>query len=191
LAKGAFSEVSGFPSGAAATPATSMASVGALPAGAEPATIVGVIEGDTLEVEVGGEQQIVRLNLIDTPEIGFSGESDQCLAREARDFTAALLPEGTTVWLERGVTEDQAGRLQRFVWILGDDGEPLLVNELLVREGYAFVLSVPVPELAHEERLREAEAVAYAGHRGIWGECAGTDLGGVDRYRIGGADTDA
>jgi endonuclease YncB( thermonuclease family) len=51
----------------------------------------------------------------------------------------------------------------------------VLVNELLVREGYAFVLSVP--KVAHEERLRDAEAAAYAGHRGLWGACAGTPTG--------------
>lgn len=97
------------------------------------ATVVAVVDGDTLDVQlVDGEQFRVRIIGIDTPETVAPGRPVACWGPEASARTRELL-QGQVVWLERDVSDlDRFGRLVRHVW-LGDE----LVAEVLLREGHA------------------------------------------------------
>jgi micrococcal nuclease len=92
----------------------------------EQATVVEVIDGDTIRVLLGGEQQQVRYYGIDTPE-----RSEECY-QEATERNRELV--GTTVRLEADArNEDKNGRLLRYVFT--NDG--LSVDAALVSEGLA------------------------------------------------------
>ena len=57
----------------------------ALGGGDEDTVVVNrVIDGDTIDVDIDGENTRVRLLNIDTPEIGHNGEPSECLAEEAK-----------------------------------------------------------------------------------------------------------
>lgn len=119
-----------------------------------------VIDGDTIEVIIGGTRESVRLIGIDTPERGQPGAS------EATARVEALLAGGR-VCLEADVRDrDRYDRLLRYVWT-NDAGHWSLVNLTLVAEGLARVFTIP-PDERHLERLRAAETTARAGARGIW-----------------------
>ena len=123
--------------------------------------VVKVIDGDTIEIKGG---QKVRYIGIDTPETVDLRKSVQCFGQEASDKNKELV-EGKEVELEKDVSEtDKYGRLLRYVWI-GD----LLINEVLVQEGYAQSSSYP-PDVKYQERFREAERVAREEEKGLWGE---------------------
>ncbi|MGE0227490.1 MAG: thermonuclease family protein [Dehalococcoidia bacterium] len=131
----------------------------------QPATVVGVVDGDTIDVGIDGQEQRLRLILVDTPEV-FGGT--ECFGRAASDFIRTVLPLGTHVFLERDVSETDAfGRLLRYVWL--EDGR--LFNELIVAEGYATLATYP-PDVKYLDRIRTAQQVAYEEGRGLWGECA-------------------
>ena len=170
--------------GVAPPPAATPAQLSApepIPAAADEATVVGVSDGDTIRVEVGGEPATVRLILVDTPETRQPRSPVECFGPEASARTEALLPEGTTVYLERDVSEaDRFGRLLRYVWVpVGDGEEGYLLNERLVREGYAALSTYP-PDVREAERIRAAQQQAVAEGAGLWAECGGVDtpLGG-------------
>ncbi|WP_322794742.1 thermonuclease family protein [Thermoflexus sp.] len=125
---------------------------------------VRVIDGDTLDVAIGGQTRRVRYIGIDAPE------RDQAFYAEA---TAAHrnLVEGKTLYLVRDVSEtDRYGRLLRY-GIAGD----VFVNLTLVREGYAQTLTVP-PDVSCAEAFRSAEAEARSAGRGLWGMPAPTPM---------------
>ncbi len=83
--------------------------------------------------------------------------------REASDFNKGLV-EGKKVRLEKDVSEtDRYGRLLRFVYL--EDGG--FVNEVLVREGYAYV-SAYGPDVVRKELFAEAEKDARKNRRGLW-----------------------
>ncbi|MBM3140487.1 MAG: hypothetical protein FJZ92_09880, partial [Chloroflexi bacterium] len=150
---------------AAARPPTPTGAPSAAPPGLAHATVTRVIDGDTIEVSLGGATRAVRLILVDTPEIGGPVE---CFGAEARDFVRALLPAGTPVALERDVSDvDRYGRLLRYVHLA--DGR--LLNEVLLAEGYARLATFP-PDVARVERFRVAEVAARAAGRGLWAACA-------------------
>ena len=81
-----------------------------------------VTDGDTLQVDIAGERERVRLIGIDTPERG------ECLADAAADRLSQLL-EGGEVHLEVDTTDrDRYGRMLRYahvddIFINLDDGD--------------------------------------------------------------------
>jgi micrococcal nuclease len=65
---------------------------------------------------------------------------------------------------------DKYQRLLRYVFLPLPEGETLFVNDYLVREGYAKVLTFP-PDVKYNERFRQAEVEARENNRGLWGRC--------------------
>lgn len=124
------------------------------------AKITRVIDGDTIEIASG---ERVRLIGVDTPEL--SSTSTACFGKEAKAYTSSKLT-GQTVRLEKDVSEtDRYNRLLRYVW-LGDE----LVNETLVRKGFASVATFP-PDVKYQERFLEAQTDARNHSRGLWSAC--------------------
>lgn len=66
----------------------------------ERAVVERVIDGDTVDVQLGGEVVRVRLLNIDTPETKDPNEVVECLGPEATALLEELLPPGTVVGLE-------------------------------------------------------------------------------------------
>lgn len=142
----------------------------ALPDGS--ATVVHPVDGDTIVVDLGGHEESVRLIGIDTPESVARDRPVECFGPEAKARTAALLPEGTVVRLERDV--EARDRYDRLLAYVIRDQDSVLVNLLLVEEGFAEAKAFP-PNLAHQGELDQAEAHARAEGRGLWPACGGTD----------------
>ena len=129
-----------------------------------------VIDGDTVDIDIGGREERVRLIGIDTPELHTDAGEPECMAREALEFTASELPAGTEVRLERDVVgRDDYGRLLAYVYRRADD---VLINELIVTRGHARPLTI-APNDTYSERFVTAARAAEAGNVGLWGACAG------------------
>lgn len=143
------------------------------PAGAPPgeaglATVVEVVDGDTVEVEVAGATETVRLLGIDTPETVHPDKPVECWGPEASARTEALLPTGSSVRLERDEeARDRFGRLLAYVR-RADDGT--FVNERLVAEGFARTLLIE-PNHAYATALLDAQDTARETGAGLWSAC--------------------
>lgn len=82
-----------------------------------------VRDGDTIVVNTeSGEELVVRLIGVNTPESVSSDESENCEEGEiASDFTKSYLSEGTTVYLEYDEEKtDVYGRTLAYVWMRDD-----------------------------------------------------------------------
>lgn len=120
------------------------------------ATVAGIIDGDTIEVEIGGQRYDLRYIGIDCPEPGQPG------SYEASEANRQLV-EGQTILLERDISEtDQLGRLLRYVYV-GDT----LINAELVRLGYAAAKSYP-PDVQYDGLFTQLEREAREAGRGLW-----------------------
>ena len=127
--------------------------------------VTRVIDGDTIEIEGGSR---VRYIGIDTPETVDPRKPVQCFGQEASNKNKELV-EGKTVGLEKDVSEtDKYDRLLRYVYV-GNT----LINELLVREGYAQSSSYP-PDVKYQDRFVAAQKEARDNNRGLWAACAAT-----------------
>jgi micrococcal nuclease len=137
---------------------------------AEPgsATVVRVVDGDTVDLRLGRGTERARLLGIDTPETVKPGAPVDCYGPEASARTKALLPKGTEVRLTRDEeARDRYGRLLVYVALEADG---TFVNRLLLEEGFARPLSI-APNDAHRAELAAASAEAQQAGRGLWGAC--------------------
>lgn len=122
--------------------------------GGETATVVRVIDGDTIDVNLNGTQYRVRYIGMNTPE------RDEACYADATAANAALV-QGQTVRLVKDTSEtDIYDRLLRYVYV-GD----VFVNARLVDQGYAEVVSYP-PDNANFEYFRTLEDGARQAGRG-------------------------
>ncbi len=138
------------------------------------ASVVRVVDGDTVEVRIGSREDTVRLIGIDTPETVDPRSPVECFGEEASNRTKELLPAGTGVRLVADVeARDRYDRLLAYVY--RDDGT--FVNLSLVEDGYASVLTFP-PNVAHVDEFTAAAARARDEGRGLWGACGGPDDAG-------------
>jgi len=138
--------------------------------GAGGATVQFVVDGDTIDVLIDGSEERVRLLGIDTPETRLDDGPPECYGPEATAFTTSLLPAGTAVRLERDVVgRDDYGRLLAYVY-RADDGT--LVNEELIRQGYARPLGIE-PNGVLADRFVAAAVAAEAAGVGLWAACGG------------------
>ena len=139
------------------------------PGGVAPnATVVRIVDGDTIVVDFDGDDERVRLIGIDTPESVKPDTPVECFGKEASAFTASLLPEGTPVRVERDIeARDDFGRLLGYV-MRADDG--LFVNLEIVEQGYAQPLTI-APNVAHADEFVAAARDAEAADRGLWSAC--------------------
>ncbi len=129
--------------------------------------VIKVVDGDTIVVS---DNVTVRLIGIDTPETVDPRRPVQCFGKEASNKLKSLLSEKEIV-LQKDVSEtDKYRRLLRYIFLPLPDGQILFVNDYMVREGFAKVLTYP-PDVKYNEQFRQAEREAREIGRGLWGKC--------------------
>jgi micrococcal nuclease len=129
--------------------------------------VLRVIDGDTVDIDLGGTRERVRLLGIDTPETVDPRRPVGCFGQQASHRTKELLPPGTTVRLERDLeARDRYGRL--LAYVRRADGT--FVNQALLEEGFAQTLTI-APNVAYADQFAVAARGAREAGRGLWGAC--------------------
>lgn len=141
-----------------------------VPPGAQEATVVRGVDGDTVVLRgrgtgpLGAEPTKVRILLVDTPEVF---EQPECFGDRAAERTAELLPDGARVRVEADRDpRDRFGRALLHVWNEGG----VHVGAELLHGGHATVLFLE-PNDRYLAELEAAEDDARAAGRGLWGAC--------------------
>ena len=130
-----------------------------------PALVTRVVDGDTVEVRLGGREEDVRYIGVDTPESVAPGQPVECYGKDASEFNRSLV-EGERVRLEYGAERrDVYGRLLAYVYLRGD-----LVNAELLQRGYARTLAI-APNTDRAGLFDRIEQRAANAGRGLWGAC--------------------
>ena len=123
------------------------------------ATLTYAFDGDSIEVEIGGRTEEIRLIGVNAPE------GDECFGERARDALVAYLEgEELVVVADSGDDMDRFGRLLRYVYVGGEN-----VNGRLLADGNAVTLQ-------GDHRFNKAfveigNLAADAGH-GMWADDA-------------------
>jgi endonuclease YncB( thermonuclease family) len=117
--------------------------------------VIGIVDGDTVDVLHNGQAERIRLNGIDCPERG------QAYGKKAKQFTADLI-FGKEVRVSP-IRKDRHGRTVADV-VLSDGID---VAHELVKSGYAWWFKKYAP---HDETLAALEGEARAEKRGLWAD---------------------
>lgn len=140
--------------------------------------VVQVDDGDTIIVDMNGNEEKVRFIGVDTPETKDPRKPVQCFGKAATQFTKNLI--GTNpVRLEadpENTNRDRYKRLLRYVYL--PDGTH--VNAEIIRQGYGFAyVNFPTQKAEEFNRLQKE---ARKAERGLWDTCdpQKNDFGGYD-----------
>jgi micrococcal nuclease len=128
-----------------------------------------VIDGDTIKLADG---RTVRYIGIDTPEVrrrvGGRWVDDPEPYGLAASAANKALVAGRRVRLEFDVQpKDRYGRWLAYVYVTPDGGKELMVNERLLADGMAQLLTIP-PNVRHVEAFKARAADARRAGRGLW-----------------------
>lgn len=141
------------------------------------ATVVRVVDGDTLKIEMNGHEEAVRLIGIDTPEskankkarkdavkTNHDVEAITAMGKEAAKYVKTLVRKGDMVGIEFDVQKrDKYNRLLVYAYL--SDGK--MLNEEIIKAGYANVMTYP-PNVKHQERFVKAYRDARDTRRGLY-----------------------
>lgn len=133
-------------------------------------TVVKVADGDTITVEVQGENRKVRLIGIDAPEsVSPEEERNSEEGERASAYLKDLLPVGARVYLEADKSEtDRYGRYLYYVWLDDPAGVEWfsMLNYKIVQDGYAQAKRYP-PDTKYAAQLERAQSEAVREGRGV------------------------
>lgn len=143
-----------------------------VPRAAVEADYVSMTDGDTLTVLVNGREDTVRLYRANAPEV------DACGGSSATTFSEQVMrynENGSRIYLESDETErDRYDRRLAYVW-LEIDGHPYMLNEALIRSGYA--VDQDYGDRLYSSEFGQAAAFAKRWGLGIYAECAEPEPG--------------
>jgi micrococcal nuclease len=157
----------------AAAPAAAPPAVVAPAPDAEPSAqtfkVTRVVDGDTIDVDIAGKIERVRLIGMDSPEVADPRKTVQCFGKEASARATQVL-SGQSVRLEADpsqVDRDIYNRLLRYVFLA--DGTNIDLQ--MIKEGYAHEYTYKVP-YKYQAEFKAAEKEASAAKRGLWADNA-------------------
>jgi len=132
-------------------------------AGSIEGTVVRIVDGDTIYVQLADRVEKIRYIGVNSPEIHHPIKGEEPGGRDAAEVNRRLV-DGRHVRLELDVrARDRYGRLLAYVWAGGT-----MVNAELVRLGYAQVMTVP-PNVRYQDLFIKLQREARDAHRGLWG----------------------
>lgn len=123
-----------------------------------------VVDGDTIRVLIQDQPFTVRLIGVNTPETVDPRKEVECYGKEASNKLKEIIG-GKQVYLEIDDSQsnkDRYGRLLRYVYL-----NSILVNEQLIREGYAYEYTYGKP-YKYQQQFRTAQEEAQNIGIGLW-----------------------
>lgn len=126
--------------------------------------VIHIKDGDTIDVNVKGQKQTVRLLLLDTPESVSQKIPPQKMGKEASSFLKKQLDgKSVTLVYDQGPKEDKYGRKLAYVFCNG-----IHINELMAKSGYGIIAYISKPNTTLLPEMLEAEKEAKEAKAGVW-----------------------
>jgi len=141
--------------------------------------VTRIIDGDTFVCVTIDNEEKIRLIGVDAPESrmnrktqsdmeksGLDYKAIKALGRQSTEFIKTQIKPTDVIKLELDIQKrDSNGRILAYVYL--SNGK--MLNELLVKEGFAQVATYP-PNVKYKDIFLEAQREARENKKGLWGE---------------------
>ncbi len=130
-------------------------------------SVTKVVDGDTIDIDVGGDVIRVRLIGLNTPETVDPRRTVACFGKEASDKAKSILT-GQKIKIETDPSQtlyDKYGRLLAYVFL--EDGT--LFNRTMIEEGYGYEYTYHVP-YKYQDKFKTAQTKAQTEKKGLWAD---------------------
>lgn len=131
--------------------------------------VVKVVDGDTIDINMNGKIERIRLIGIDAPESVDPRKDVECFGLDASAKLKELLISGT-VYVAADKTQsdrDIYGRLLRYVW----NEDNMFINENMIKEGYAREYTYKNP-YKYQKDFQMMQRYAQELKLGLWSDNA-------------------
>lgn len=129
-----------------------------------PYTVTRVVDGDTIVVNIKGEDVKVRLIGVNTPESVSNDESKNCDEGVTASNYMKNMLTGQSVYLEYDVEQyDKYGRVLAYVY-----WNNTMVNRMLIMNGYATTMKI-APNTKYADIFEKEQKNAKDNSLGFWG----------------------
>jgi len=125
--------------------------------------VIQVFDGDTIQIDYFGQKETVRILGIDAPESIFKKE---CFGKEAKGYLKNLIDD-KYIYIEFDKTQSERDKFDRLLAYIYLENE--LINEKMIKDGYAFEYTYNLP-YNYMGEFKEAEKFARENDLGLWGE---------------------
>lgn len=135
--------------------------------------VIKVIDGDTIQVDINGKTETLRLIGIDAPETGDPRSLVSCFGNEATNKAKEIL-NGKSVYLEADPTQGERDKYNRLLWyVFLENGTNF--NNLMISQGFAHEYTYRVP-YKYQAEFKQAERQAREKKLGLWADdvCSGS-----------------
>lgn len=145
--------------------------------GLQSAEVTRIVDGDTIDVSIDDESDTVRFVGIDTPEtsgsndpseydISLSADHLQTWGDNATEWVEAVIPPGSTIYLEFDPNEGRRGSFGRLLaYVFTEDG--VLLGRQLLKQGFARAYTEG--DATRESIYASLEQQARDQCEGLWG----------------------
>lgn len=140
----------------------------------ETAKVIRVVDGDTVQVDLNGQKEKIRMILVDTPETVHPSKPVEFYGKEASNYTKKILKVGKEIYLTKDVTDrDKYNRILRYIWLeppISESDEEIInkcYNAILLKEGYAKLYTYP-PDIKYVDLFKKLEKEARENSMGLW-----------------------
>lgn len=131
------------------------------------ATLVKVVDGDTITVSVNGKSETIRIIGIDTPEVVDPRKTVECFGKEASEFAKRTLQDNKILFLESDPTQGERDKYQRYLRYVWIDGGKTDFGKLMIDGGYASEYTYSLP-YKYQQLYKQAEKAARESKKGLW-----------------------
>lgn len=131
--------------------------------------VVKVVDGDTLDLNINGTTERIRLIGVNTPESVEPRQPVECFGIEASNRAKEILT-GKTVILEKDPSQgdrDKYGRLLGYIFL--QDGTNF--GKKMISDGYAYEYTYD-GKYKYQSEFKAAQADAQVNKRGLWADGA-------------------
>jgi len=128
-------------------------------------SVVSVVDGDTVKLNIDGKTETFRLIGMDTPETVDPRKEVQCFGLEASNKAKELL-SGKKVRIETDASQGTYDKYNRLLgYIYREDG--LFYNKYMIEQGYAHEYTYNSP-YKYQIEFKNAQKEAQANESGLW-----------------------
>lgn len=132
-----------------------------------PYKILKVVDGDTIDIDLNGLKERVRLIGINTPEVVDPRKPVECFGKEASEKAKSVL-SGKSVFIENDGSQqnrDKYDRLLRYIYL--EDGTNF--NKMMIEEGFAYEYTYDLP-YKYQKEFKKAQIMAEGSKKGLWAD---------------------
>lgn len=130
-------------------------------------SVIKVTDGDTLDINIDGQKQTIRLIGLNTPETVDPRKPVECFGKQASDKAKELLT-GKKVRIEKDPSQGDYDKYQRLLaYVFLEDGTNF--NKYMIQEGYGYEYTYDLP-YKYQKEFKLAQEQARSQKKGLWSD---------------------